>query len=284
MSDKRRLRRLLEFVRMWISFVPYRYLNSMIEIVQRTVAGVLNCVRVNRILTDISNGVPVFVKQRRRGGQIAIWFANRFLALAGSGTLVEADGWTDWEVHCVRLLYPERAAVEVGPGPAVIMPKVSGISLRQLLQRGDADLTTAFVLAARELQRVHQIHCSYYNAGWSHGDLHLDNILCDLDRERAALIDFDTRHEFGAGQTQRQADDLRTVLLELIGLPDERWLPAAAAFIAEYGDASVLGELTRHLFVPRGFARILFYIKTNSSSIRRIEPRLEKLIGIIKVL
>jgi hypothetical protein len=54
----------------------------------------------------------------------------------------------------------------------------------------------AFILAARELRRVHQIHCSHYKAAWSHGDLHLENIICDVDSERAALIDFDTRHEF----------------------------------------------------------------------------------------
>ena len=36
------------------------------------------------------------------------------------------------------LLYPERPAVKIGPGPSVIVPKVCGISLRQLLHRNEA--------------------------------------------------------------------------------------------------------------------------------------------------
>jgi hypothetical protein len=229
----------------------------------------------------------VFIKRRRAGAQIVIWFANRFLALAHSGVcmFVHARDWIDWEIHCAQLLYPERSAVAGGSGRAVIIPKVEGVSLRELLRRDDTGITKALILAARELRRVHRIQCSHYKAGWSHGDLHLDNIICDLNAERAALIDFDTRHEFRTGQTQRQSDDLKLVLLELIGLAGDKWSPLASAFIEEYGEASVLRELSRQLFVPRGFARLLWYARTNCSSIDRIEPRLQGLRDqIVKVL
>jgi hypothetical protein len=230
------------------------------------------------------DGVPVFVKRRRTGGQIVIWFANRFLALAESGVcmFVHADDWIDWEVHCAQLLYPERPSVKAASGPAVIIQEARGISLRKLLQRDDTDVNKAFILAARELRRVHQLHCSYYNAAWSHGDLHLDNILCDLNAERAVLIDFDTRHEFRINQTQRHSDDLKVVLLELLGLSDDKWSQPATAFIEEYRAESVLNELGRQLFVPRGFARLLWYARTNCSSIHRIEPRLQSLREIIR--
>jgi len=229
------------------------------------------------------DGAPVFIKRRRAGGQIVIWFANRFLALAHSGIcmFVRADEWTDWEIHCAQLLYPDRPGVKAGSGQAVIIPKVCGISLRELVHRDETDVNKAFILAARELRRVHQIQCSYYKAAWSHGDLHLDNIICDLNAKRAVLIDFDTRHEFRISQTQRQCDDLKVVLLELIGLSDDKWSQAAAAFIGEYGEAPVLSELRRQLFVPRGFARLLWYARTNGSSIHRIEPRLQSLREII---
>jgi hypothetical protein len=230
------------------------------------------------------DGAPVFVKRRRTGGQIVIWFANRFLALAHSGIcmFVHADEWAEWEVHCARLLYPERPGVKVGSAQDVIIPKVCGISLRTSLHRNDMDVNKAFILAARELRRVHQIQCGYYKAGWSHGDLHLDNILCDLNAERAVLIDFDTRHEFQISQTQRQSDDLKVVLLELIGLSDDKWNQLATAFIEEYGEGSVLSELSRQLFVPRGFARLLWYARTNCASIHRIEPRVRSLRDIIQ--
>ena len=255
----------------------------MIDLVQRVIAWLMNRVRVNQVHQSMRDGVAVFVKRRRAGGQIVVWLANRFLALTDSGVcmFVHADEWTDWEVHCAQLLYPERQGVTVGSGQAVIVPEVRGISLRELLRRDDTDVNKAFVLAARELRRVHQIHCSYYKAAWSHGDLHLDNIICDLNAERAVLIDFDTRHEFHVSQTQRHSDDLKMVLLELIGLSDDKWKQLATVFIEEYREGSALGELSRRLFVPRGFARVLWYARTHCSSIRRIEPRLQNLREII---
>jgi hypothetical protein len=255
----------------------------MIEPVQQVVAWLMNRVRVNQVQECVRDGAPVFVKRRRAGGQIVIWFANRFLALAHSGIrmFVHADEWTDWEVHCARLLYPERPGVKVASGQAVIIPKVCGRSLREMLHRDDTDVNKAFIIAARELRRVHQIQCSYYKAAWSHGDLHLDNIVCDLNAERAVLIDFDTRHDFRISQTQRHTDDLKVVLLELIGLADDKWIQLATAFIEEYGEGSVLSELGRQLFVPRGFAKLLWYARTNCSSIHRIEPRLQSLREII---
>jgi hypothetical protein len=259
--------------------------HPMIDQLQRLVAWLMNRVRVNQIQQSVRDGVPVFVKRRRAGGSIVIWFGNRFLALARSGAcmFVRAGEWVDWEVHCARLLYPERPAVKTGPGPSVVVPKVCGSSLRQLLHQNEACLS-AFVAAARELRRVHQIRCSHYKAAWSHGDLHLDNIVYDPVAGRAVLIDFDTRHEFRLSPAQRHSDDLNVMLLELIGLPDEQWHQAATALLEEYRDASVLDELGRQLFVPRGFAKILWHTRTNCSSTRQLQQRMQTLRTIIQRL
>ena len=250
----------------------------MIAPLQRAVAWLMSQVRVNRIQQGMQDGVPMIMKRRRAGGSLVIWFGNKFLALAHSGIcmFVRTRQWLDWEVHCQRLLYPGQAAAKIGPGPSLIIPRVRGTSLRQRLRASEFDVA-AFVAAARELRRVHQIPCSYYQAAWSHGDLHLDNILYDPVSDRAVLIDFDTRHDFRICQTQRHGDDLKVILLELIALPDELWCQLATAFIQEYHDAAVLGELSRQLVVPRGFARILWFTRTNCVSIRQIEPRLQSL-------
>jgi Phosphotransferase enzyme family len=255
----------------------------MIDKLQRVVACLMNRVRVNQIQQSVQDGLPVFIKRRRAGGSIVIWFANRFLALARSGIcmFVRTDAWVDWEVHCSRLLYPERAAVKKGLGPSVVVPKVCGISLRELLHRGEAS-ARAFVAAARELRRVHQIPCSYYQEAWSHGDLHLDNVMYDQAAGRAVLIDFDTRHEFGLGRTQRHGDDLKVMLLELIGMPDEQWREPAIALIEEYRESTVLIELDQQLVVPRGFAKILWHVRTNGSSTRQVEQRLESVRTIVQ--
>jgi tRNA A-37 threonylcarbamoyl transferase component Bud32 len=252
----------------------------MVELVQRAVAWLMNRVRVNRVEEGVRGGAPVFVKRRRAAAPIIVWFANRFLALADSGgcMFVRAHEWIAWEIHCARLLYPERPDVTVGDGPAVIIPKAGGISLRALLRRNDSDPTTAFTLAAREVRRAHQIQCSYFNGAWSHGDLHLDNIISDTAAQRAVLIDFDTRHEPRNSATQRHADDLKVLFLELIGLSNDRWRSLATTFIAEYRNHSVLRELDRQLSVPRGFGRLLWYARTQSAP---IEPRLQALREII---
>ena len=135
--------------------------------------------------------------------------------------------------------------------------------------------------AAWELRRVHRIQCDDYSAAWSHGDLHLDNILYHSGTDQATLIDFDTRHERGLSETQRHADDLKTVLLELLAMPDDQLNEPAICFLSEYGDTVVLNELNRQLAMPRGFTRILWYTRTGCSSIRETEQRLQQLQKII---
>ena len=248
----------------------------MIELLQRVVAWLMNRVRLNRIQQGIHDGVPMIVKRRRPGASIVIWFANRFLVLAGGGIcmFVRADEWMDWEDHCAELLYPDRPDVKIGPGQSVTIPEVRGMSLRQLMHGNETNVN-ALVAAAREVRRVHRLECGYFEAAWSHGDLHLDNVLYDSDANRAVLVDFDTRHESRINQTGRHSDDLKVFLLELFALPDNKWCQRATVFIEEYREASVLNELSRQLFVPLGFAKILWYTRTNCSPTRDIEQRIQ---------
>ena len=251
------------------------------------VAGrLLNRVRVNRVEAATRDGRPVLVKRRRRGAPIVVWLENLFFALTHSGTRMCArvGEWTQWEVHCGRLLYPDQPPVTVGPGPVVTLPRVEGTSLRTLVYRGDPEVRHALVLAAGELRRVHGIYCNRYRAAWSHGDLHLDNILCDVSRNRAVLIDFDIRHEFTMDSVHRQADDVLMVLLELLGLPDERWQEWAAAFAWAYGGGPVLSEVSRCLVPPTGLRTVLWSIRTHGAPMQRLEPRLAVLQRIIQTL
>jgi hypothetical protein len=249
----------------------------MIDGLQRLVARLMNAVRVSEVQPTGYDGEPVFVKRRRAGGSIVVWFGNQFLALAGCGIhmFVRADEWAEWEMYCTRLLYPERPHLRILPGRSVVVPKVCGVTLRQLLLR-DEPCVNAFIAAARELRRAHRIPCSRYKEAWSHGDLHLDNIVYEPVAGKAVLIDFDTRHDFRLSRAQRQSEDLRVMLLELMGLTDERWREAATALIEEYREASVLDELCRRLFVPRGFfAKILWHYRTNCAPTDRVEQRLQ---------
>jgi hypothetical protein len=48
----------------------------MIELAQRVVAWLMNRIRINQVQQDMREGVPVFIKRRRAGAQIVLWFAN----------------------------------------------------------------------------------------------------------------------------------------------------------------------------------------------------------------
>ena len=251
----------------------------MIDIFQRLAARVMSRVRVNWIGEEVRGGVEVIVKRRRAGGDVVIWFGNRFLSLARSGIemFVDAERWLDWEIHCVGLLYPEFPASREH-GWALIVHKFHGTSLRRLL--GESVERRAFAAAGRELRRAHQIMCDRYKACWSHGDLHLDNVLYDAGADRAFLIDFDTRHELRLGWMERQADDLKVMLLELItGI--EQWGPVAEALLEGYGDGGVLAALGRQMVVPRGVAKIFWHTRTGGMATREVERRLEELRALV---
>lgn len=256
----------------------------MIELLQRLAARLMNRVRVNDVQQYVHHGSPLFLKRRRVGGSSMIFLGNRFLSLAGSGMcmFVRIREWLDWEIHCRSLLYPELPSVEVGPNQSLILPTVNGTSLRKLLLLPGAD--RALVAAARELRRVHQIHCDQYRAAWSHGDLHLDNILYDVDADRVTLIDFDTRHVLHLDETARHSDDLKTVLLELMGLPDDKWCQLATVFLVEYRDFAILEALRDQLIIPYGIARVFLFTRVDGLTLRQVERRFQSLEKIIRDL
>jgi hypothetical protein len=78
----------------------------MMEHLLQIIATMMTRVRVNRIRQQTRDGAVVFVKKRRFGGSVVIWFGNWFLALANSGIFmfVRTRDWLAWEDHCARLL------------------------------------------------------------------------------------------------------------------------------------------------------------------------------------
>jgi serine/threonine protein kinase len=249
---------------------------------QQITAHLMNHVRVNSIQLQIRNGLPMYVKKRRFGVSFVVWCGNRFLSLANSGLqmFVQANEWTQWELHCAQLLYPDRAVPIIDPPGTLVMPEVRGVSLRAMLNADKLEPKVAQV-AAREIRRAHQIQCPIYRGMWSHGDMHLDNILYNTEKNQVTLIDFDTGHDVGLDEVKRHADDLNVFLLELVSKSPPRWKEIAFCVLQEYGDIDVLTELSKQLVVPRGIARILWYTRTSSCPLSLIETRLQCLSGMI---
>jgi hypothetical protein len=246
----------------------------MLDAVQRLLASFMIRVRVNRLQESLVDDRAVIVKTRRRGAGVVIVGGNAFLMLSQSGVrmFVCSRRWSTWETYCSRLLYPEMAAGCVASRRSAVLAKLPGTSLRRLLLQ-QQDSLPAVVAGVQEVYRCHQIHCRRFGGPWSHGDLHLDNVLYDTASGRAFLIDFDAHHMLNLPGLDRHADDLVVMLLELIALAGDRWRPLANAVLERYPNAAVLACVAERLDIPSGLAKILFHIRTCGLPTTQIETR-----------
>jgi len=164
--------------------------------------------------------------------------------------------WQAWELHSYALLHGgARRAGAVGRD-AIVVEALPGETLARRLARGG--LTPAMMAAAaRELGRAHAL-------AWSHGDPHLGNVLYDEAADRAYLIDFETRHEPQLSVTERRADDLLVLLMDVMASDaSPRWLELARALVATYPAREALGVVRDRLRPPDGWARVLWRIRTH---------------------
>jgi len=221
-------------------------------------ARCIDAVRLHRTQYQIREGVAGFVKARRRGTRVFYGPGNFFLRLSGSGIQMFGDlsEWQRHEISSFRLCHPDHKA-EVAGKRSVFLEALPGKTLRDLDRAGG--LThQAIQAAAVELRRAHSL-CDPLNEGraWSHGDPHLGNFLYDNERRRCHLIDFETAHLQGIDTAWRQADDLLTVCLELLGSRKDG-AEFASIFLASYGSGATLQKLSSRLQRPKGFQRILW--------------------------
>jgi hypothetical protein len=231
--------------------------------------------RVNTVRPGRLHGRAVWVKRRRFGMAAVIAPGNVFLRLSRSRIrmFVSRARWRDWESRSFQLLHPDRSVERVRGG--VALEALPGERLDQLIERGA--LTRAVLEAtAEELRRAHGLRLAGSDTPWSHGDVHLKNVLHDAAGHRAWLIDFESPHEEGLSADERHADDLFVFLLDLGGRARGEQAPAfARAFLEAYGRAEVLRALRARLQPPRGLERALWA----SRSQHLPEPRLLAWLG-----
>src|SRR5438105_2970212 len=86
----------------------------------------------------------------------------------------------------------------------------------------------------------------------SHGDATATSVIADVLARRAAWIDFDTRHRAHLSTRDRDADDLRTLLLSSAAyLPDRADPDCAGSVFAGYGDEAVMQQVRQCLMRQR---------------------------------
>jgi hypothetical protein len=219
---------------------------ALMELVARMLAHLVDRVRMNRIRQEAQR----WIKRRKAYAPLVIAPGNVYLALSRSGIRMHSNprAWAPYEISRWRALHGDDAA---GPiDRAMIWTRaLPGESLTTLLDRERTSALAREALRAggAELRRAHAT--SIDGEPFSHGDLHLSNLL--YADGRARLIDFETPHERTLSAGARHADDLYVLLLDLVAKGHGDLAPA---LVEGYGPLPALlrERLTlEHALLPR---------------------------------
>jgi hypothetical protein len=238
----------------------------------------LHGLRLNVISRVSARGRTMYVKARNSFGRGILPMANLFLRVIHAPSRFHEDmkTWQRWEVKYFEMLNRPYRAAAVG-GSVLIEDALPGKSLWDHLKEGT--LTLRMVRAAgRELRRAHSFWSEEHHGGWSHGDAALCNFIYDSKADRARLIDFELVHEAKLGEVERQADDLRNFLLDMVGeISSKQWMMYSLCFLRAYDHAVVTEVLCERLVPGRGLALVWWKIRTSFTDSRLVIGRLEKL-------
>jgi len=218
------------------------------ETLARLFARGLEQAIVNRVRREDDSR---WVKTRLWRGPMIIAPGNVYLRWARAGFTMHTSSaaWARFEARAYRALYGDDAAGELSPR-SIWTRHLEGQSLRTLASSDIAP--RAMHAAGVELARAHTTLVD--GAPFSHGDLHLKNLLYDHDAREAHIIDFETPHDAGLSPDERHADDLYVLLLDLLGTVTEERAPELAASLFEgYGRHEVQSVLAPRFGVEQQF-------------------------------
>lgn len=216
------------------------------EALARVFARGLDQAIVNRVRRDGER----WIKTRLWRGRLVIAPGNVYLRWARAGFTMHASAqaWAAYETRAYRALYGDDASGELSPR-SIWTRHLEGESLKTLVSGEDP--SRALRAAGVELARAHATLA--FGAPFSHGDLHLKNLLYDARANAAHIIDFETPHDGVLDVNQRHADDLLVLVLDLLGAtPAERAPELARSLFDGYGRADVLTALGARLEVEKG--------------------------------
>jgi hypothetical protein len=249
-------------------------------------AAAVDFLKINSVSEKFRHGRPVVVKRRNGNSEKIAESANLYFRLADIPIRFWSDvkEWQRWEVNCFRMLNGDRFNVLPVGTRAVCADKLPGRSLWDHLTGGT--LNRGMLQAAgKELRRAHQLWSDRFRGSWSHADATMTNFMYDEAANRARLIDFEIVHCKSLSARARHADDLLVFLLDLAAMaPKRQWLPLALCFIDAYGNEQVISEVSKHLTVPSGLARIWWNVRTSFTKPAKVKRRLEALRNALQAL
>jgi hypothetical protein len=242
-------------------------------------AAAVDFLKINSVTEKFRYGRPVVVKRRNGNSERIAESANLYFRMADIPIRFwsNVEQWQRWEVDCFQMLNGDRFRAFAVGARAVCADKLPGRSLWDHMTEGSLN-RRMLEAAAGEFRRAHLFWSNRFRGGWSHADAGMSNVIYEEKEDRARLIDFEIVHCKSLSERARHADDLLVFLLDLAVLaPKRQWLPLALCFINAYGDAGVIREVSKHLTVPTGLARIWWNVRTSFAKPAKVKRRLAAL-------
>lgn len=239
----------------------------------------INSIKLNGVTSQRYEGRLMWMKRRLDRSETIAGLANIFFGMANAhiNVLAKPEEWQEWEIYCYRLLNGDQFQA-FARGPRVVyQEQLPGRSIRDMVKKEGLH-SAALQAAAREIRRAHRISCREYAGLWSHGDMHMGNVIYDRSTDRARLIDFEILHDKSWPTLTRHADDLLSFLQDMAGtVPGRQWLSHSSCFLQAYGRPRVIARLRTLLVLPKGIPGFWWRIRSNFCERRRLQRRFKAL-------
>lgn len=164
--------------------------------------------------------------------------------------------WLMWE----RRVYKELLGMELQPGDGqtLVMPYLEGSTLCDILRSdngSDAEKLEVIALTVRTIKAMHKCQIIWPDGEkryFSHGDLTVKNVVCDLVSGSCFVIDYETIHDAKMSSEWRHADDLRTIIYSAAEcIEPHLFSQLCRVTIGSYSDKSVLGYLKSYVKISK---------------------------------
>ena len=245
----------------------------MLKFIARKIAGLIRCVKVNRVTFQTIDDQEFVCKTRHPLSPLLIFPGNIVLRWRKVPVRVLfTRQWIEWE----RKLAPINFNNDQSSPRTLMLARIPGTPLVDVLASSNVSTDQkleVMSISVNSLRGFHERCCETNEHGsiqLSHGDATVRNLMIDLESTSTNWFDFDLRHDLQLPANARHADDLRALLFSAAHFFDIEDLSKLVDVAhSAYGHHHVWDELAAQV-TSRWFGLDLFHL----AHIRPPSPRL----------
>ena len=235
----------------------------MLKLIAEKIAGLIRCVKVNRVTFQTIGDREFVCKTRHPLSQLLIIPGNIVLRWRKVPVRVLSMGeWIEWEGK----LAPIEIEYDQSSPRTLMLARIPGTPLVDILASpcvSTDEKWDVIVISVNALRQFHERCCdatAHGSTKLSHGDATARNVMIDQELETSTWFDFDLRHDLHAPAIARHADDLRALLFSAAHFFKEKDLSRLVNVVrSEYDHQPVWNELAAQIS-SRWFGLDLFHL------------------------